>query len=492
MKRHLCLTSILLCICTSIFAQDIDSTLQKITDFPNRLFLKIKNKTASLDEALTKQTAKYLQKLAKREARMQRKLAKTDSVAAKNLFAGVQGKYLAYEKMIKSQMNNPVNANTTGEYIPYLDSIKSSLSFLQQNNKILNSASSNLTGPIGSSLAHVNQLQAKLQQTEEIKEFIRQRKQQLRDEFSRYVNASGLKKYMDAYNKNSYYYGAKLKEYKDALNDPDRLEKKALTLLNKLPAFKDFMKKNSILASLFRMPPDDPNDPAYLQSLAGLQTRTQLAQFVQQQFAGPSPSGMQQIRQNMQGAQSELQQLKDKLNQSGGSSTDEGMPDFRPNSQKTKTLLQRIAIETNMQTQQSSTLFPVTSDLGLSLAYKLDDKKMFGIGASYKLGWGQNIQHVNITQQGAGLRSFVDWKLKSSLWLSGGFEMNYRTVITGLSQLKNLSAWQRSGLLGLSKKLDVKTKIFKNTSLSLLWDFLSYSQVPRTSPLVFRVGYGLK
>ena len=106
---------------------------------------------------------------------MQRKLAKTDSVAAKNLFAGVQGKYLAYEKMIKSQMNNPVNANTTGEYIPYLDSIKSSLSFLQQNNKILNSASSNLTGPIGSSLAHVNQLQAKLQQTEEIKEFIRRR-----------------------------------------------------------------------------------------------------------------------------------------------------------------------------------------------------------------------------------------------------------------------------------------------------------------------------
>ncbi|MBK9381708.1 MAG: hypothetical protein IPN39_10300 [Chitinophagaceae bacterium] len=29
--------------------------------------------------------------------------------------------------------------------------------------------------------------------------------------------------------------------------------------------------------------------------------------------------------------------------------------------------------------------------------------------------------------QGLSARSFIDWKLKGSLWVSGGFEMNYRS-----------------------------------------------------------------
>ena len=145
-----------------------------------------------------------------------------------------------------------------------------------------------------------------------------------------------------------------------------------------------------------------------------------------------------------------------------------------------------------MQTVQSTNYFPVTSDVGLSVGYKLNDKSIIGIGASYKMGWGQNIKHINITSQGAGARSFLDVKLKKSIWLSGGFEMNYRTTITSIDQLKDASAWQQSGLVGLSKKFNVKTKFFKNTNLKLLWDFLSYQQLPRTQPILFRVGYNIQ
>ena len=300
-----------------------------------------------------------------------------------------------------------------------------------------------------------------------------------------------MAKQLKKLNKQAYYYSQQLKDYKETLKDESKIERKTLELLNQAKPFQDFMKKNSMLASLFRMPADDPNDPAYLQSLAGLQTKAQVNTQLQNQFG--SGSGVtEQLKGNVQQAQGQLQQLKDKISKAGGGSSDDEIPDFKPNGQKTKTFLQRLEYGTNMQTVQSTSYFPVTSDMGLSVGYKLNDKSIIGVGASYKMGWGQNIKHINITSQGAGARSFLDVKLKKSIWFSGGFEMNYRTNITSIDQLKDASAWQQSGLMGLSKKFNVKTKFFKNTSLKLLWDFLSYQQVPRTQPIVFRAGYILK
>ena len=48
------------------------------------------------------------------------------------------------------------------------------------------------------------------------------------------------------------------------------------------------------------------------------------------------------------------------------------------------------------------------------------------------------------------------------------------------------------GLIGLSKVIDVRSKFSKKTKVQLLWDFLSYQQIPRTQAIVFRVGYDLK
>ncbi|HWY34061.1 MAG TPA: hypothetical protein VNX68_05400, partial [Nitrosopumilaceae archaeon] len=169
MKRHLCLTSILLCLCACIYAQDIDSTLQKITDFPNRLFSKIKTKAARLDKQLDRQNEKYLQKLANNEAKLQRKLSRVDSNAAKNLFVGSQEKYQQYIKQIKT-FKNKGDGSISGEYLPYTDSIKGSLSFLEKNKELFHSSA--VQNQIASSLSGFNQLQAKLQQTEQIKQFI--------------------------------------------------------------------------------------------------------------------------------------------------------------------------------------------------------------------------------------------------------------------------------------------------------------------------------
>jgi hypothetical protein len=249
------------------------------------------------------------------------------------------------------------------------------------------------------------------------------------------------------------------------------------------------MRRNSILASLFRVPVD-PNDPNYAASLVGLQTRAQVNNLIQQQIASGGPGAQQQFQQNIQVAQAQLTELKNKISQWGGSSSDDVMPEgFRKNDQKTKSFLKRLEYEANIQSQKANYYFPVTSDLGLSVGYKLNDKSIIGIGASYKIGWGTGWRNIQISHQGAGIRSFIDWKLKGSLWLSGGYEQNYRSQLNDFVQLRNQSSWQQSGLIGLSKTVQLKTKLFKKSSVRLLWDFLSYQQSPRTHAFLFRVGY---
>ena len=171
----------------------------------------------------------------------------------------------------------------------------------------------------------------------------------------------------------------------------------------------------------------------------------------------------------------------------GGSDLD--MPEYKPNTQKTKSFLKRLEYGTNIQSAKSNYYFPTTTDIALSVGYKLNEKNTIGIGASYKMGWGKDISHINLSSQGIGFRSFMDMKLKGSFYASGGFEYNYQQPFGSIEQIKYLSVWQQSGLIGISKIVSLKTKYFKKTKLQLLWDVLSYQQVPRTQAVKFRVGY---
>jgi hypothetical protein len=470
-------------------AQEKEPLADKIINFPTSFFNKVQNKYANLEDRLTKQTEKYLMRLAKREKRLKKKLAKVDSAAAEQTFGNIDAQY---DKMLAAVRADSLPLKKgSGAYIPMIDSVKTSLAFLDKNNAILGQGKE-VTDKLKGSVSQVNQLQSRLQQSEQIKAFIQQRKQQIKSSLSKFSSLpQGIMNDFTGFNKEAYYYSAQLKEYKDMLNDPDKLIQKGLSLLNKLPAFTQFMKQNSELASLFRLP-DNYGTP---QSLAGLQTRSQVQQQIQTQLAGAGPNAQQYLQRNLQGAQSQLNQLKDKMNKLGGSgSGDMEMPDFKPNNQRTKNFWQRLEYGSNIQTARNN-FFPTTTDLGLSVGYKLTDKSVVGIGASYKMGWGKDIKNISISSQGMGLRSYMDVKLKGSFYASGGFEYNYQPInadslsSTAVMNWKDVSSWQQSGLVGVSKIISIKSKFFKKTKLQLMWDFLSYQQVPRTQPVKFRVGY---
>jgi hypothetical protein len=460
-------------------AQD-NATTAELSSLPAKYYDRLSQKINGLHQQLDKKTEKYLQKIEKQELKLYNKLWKKDSAKAKELFGDVTGRY--NELQGKAAAEAQRLSNFSKVYSSKLDSLGTAFKFLE-NNKLVNPE---LQSKLQTGLSSINRLQGKLNQTDQIRRYLKERKKILAEQLEKL----GLVKELKQFNKQVFYYQQQLKSYKELLDDPSKLEEKLLGLLAELPAFKNFFANNSQLGSLFNLPGSLSNSSA---SVAGLQTRASVMQDLLSRFG--STQGVQHIvQQNMQAAQSQLTELKNKVNQympNGGSSDDE-LPDFKPNNQKTKSFLQRLELGTNFQNRRSSGILPVTSDIGLSLGYKLTDKSIIGIGVSYKVGWGQNIRNVRFSSQGAGLRSFTDVKLKGSFWISGGFEMNYQNEFNRIAILKSMTAWQQSGLLGMSKVVSLQSRFFKRTKVQLMWDFLSYQQVPRTQPLVFRMGYTIK
>jgi hypothetical protein len=260
------------------------------------------------------------------------------------------------------------------------------------------------------------------------------------------------------------------------------MEQNALAVLNKLPAFQDFMKKNSLIAGLFNIP-----DNYATSGLAGLQTRDQIQQMMQQQMTTMGPNGGQTAQQNIGDAQSSLTSLRNKIQQFGSSGGN--MPDAKINNQHTKSFLKRLVYGFDVQNTASTYFYPASTNFAITVGYKINDKSTLGIGASYLMGWGQPIRHIKISSQGLGIRSYLDVKLKGSFYASGDVEYNYTNVFQNLNQLKAQGLWQPSGLIGVSKMIPMKGNFIKQTKLQFFWDPVSYTLTPRTQPFKLRFGY---
>ncbi len=291
-----------------------------------------------------------------------------------------------------------------------------------------------------------------------------------------------------------YYYQQQVKEYNDLLHDENKLEQKLIGILREQTFFQEFMQQNSFLARLFPM----PAGYGTAQALAGLQTRNDLQQQISQIMGSGSGSNSQQFMQGqIQGAQTQMDQLKNRLGNLGGGG-DVSMPNFKPNNQKTKSFLKRLEYGLNIQSQKTNYMLPATSDIALTVGYKISDNASMGVGAGYKLGWGQPLKDITFSSQGVNLRGYIDIKLVSNSkglkgnllgnwWISGGYEKIYLQAFSKIPAWNDF-AWQTSGLIGMTKK----TKISKNkeTKIQLLYDILYKQHIPQTQPIVFRMGWG--
>jgi hypothetical protein len=482
--RGLYLSAGVCLVVTVSHAQSTDTLTGKLANFPSRLFGKIQSQSTSLNQQLTSQTQQYLARMARREQRMQQRLSAVDSNAAKALFANSQQQYAALAAQIKSDTGGrPVVLR--GQYVPSLDTLQGAMAFLQQHVQSLTSSSA---AKLQGAASQFRALQAKMQDADIVKAYVQSRQQQISQFIAQHSNFSAvLSKPLARVQAEQYYYSQRVQQLKAMWADPTALAQQALSMLSKLSAFQNFMMTHSQLGSLFHV----PNSYGSAAALNGLQTKEQIAQTVQQHISAAGPGGAAALQGSLQSAQSQLDGLKDKLSKFGAGSADVPMPAFTPNTEKTKTFLHRLQVGFDLQTTHNSYDYPSLLTVGLRLGYQLDHSNIIGVGASYELGTGNGIQHIAFSSQGLGLRSFLQVKVHGSFSVTGGFEYNYTVPFSSYQDLKQLQYWTRSGLIGVTKTISTKSKLLKQTTLSLLWDFLSYSQQPPTPAFLFRVGYNL-
>ncbi len=462
-----------ICFCSKSIAQQ-DSALQALANLPAKYFKEVDKKIGKYSNRISGKTEKTLTKLSRWENKIKNLLQKANPEAANRLFG--PGTTTFSSLLQKLKQGKQIADKSKARFDEYQDKLTTSLQYLETKKAQLDSQ---YIKPLQQVSQKAKDLQEDVATTEAVEKFVKERKKQLMDESLKYI---GKSKYLSKINKESYYYVEKLRNYKELFKDKKKAEEKAMNLLHKVPGFDKFLQKNSMLASLFGGAGNSQQI-----DLAGLQTREGLSSIIQGKIAAGGPNASEAIAQKLQQAQAEVDKLKEKVLKAGGNSSNMELPDFKPNKQKSKTFFQRLEYGANFQSKKGSMYFPSTTDVGLSIGYKLNDKSTIGLGASYKLSLG-SWEKINISHEGVGLRSFIDWKLKKQFLVSGGFEMNYNSAFRKFASLKNLDEWQQSGLLGISKKYKINNKLKGN--LQLMYDFLYRAHSPVSQPIVYRIGFG--
>ena len=172
---------ITLLTCTYGYSQSrIDSVLNKLD--PQKLAASIQKKAEKLEEKLVQKSIKVLDKMKREEEKIYKKmLAGKDSLIAKAKLSELKDKY----STLKDKLKNPAIVSKAKQYIPRLDSLSTSLKFLNE---------SGIGGKVKDALAKTESLKDKFQQSEEIKKFIKERREQLKQQLEKLGMVKQLKK----------------------------------------------------------------------------------------------------------------------------------------------------------------------------------------------------------------------------------------------------------------------------------------------------------
>ncbi len=286
-----------------------DSLTNALTKVPDKYFTAVDHKIDKYSKRITGKTEKTLQKLARWETKIKSLLEKTSPETATKLFGNNQTTFTSLLQQLKK--GESIANGYKAQYSDYRDKLTTGLKYIEQQKEELGNK---YIKPAQQLQGKMKGLDGEITQSEALDKFIKERKRQLIDEAIKHI---GKSKYLVKINKEAYYYAETMRNYKEIFNDPKKAEATVINLLNKVPAFNEFFKKNSMLSSLFRMP-DNYGTP---QSLAGLQTRASVNAMIQDRIAAGGPNAREMFSQNMQAAQAELNKLKDKMlktNANGG------------------------------------------------------------------------------------------------------------------------------------------------------------------------------
>ncbi|RFS18826.1 hypothetical protein DVR12_26885 [Chitinophaga silvatica] len=445
MYRHVIFSYWILFSLQNLYAQSLPQL--PVGDFVNNIFKESYKITSSID----KTNAKVLARMNRKTCKLRNKLMQKDSALAYRL-----------DSLLGLAENETQHFESA--YNSYLDTLTWSIRFLTAENPLNHHSVK--------AIEQIKNVENTLLKSNQIAGRLDLLKQALQNQFPGYGE---INKYLKHINKEAYYFSSKIKEYKSLLKDRKKLTAEVLSALYKNKRFTQFFKQNSTLASYFNSPAS-PNPE--------MQTRAMVQQLIAQRLSNSAI-----IQNRLDAATSELSQLQQRSSDLLQKQNDEKMPDFKPNSQHNKSFLKRLEVGYNIGPEGSTGILPGSTNLAIQVGYRINDNNVVGLGTAYRLGVGKPFKNIKLSNEGVSFRSYVDIKFWKGYWISGGFEYNYLQTFASLRAVYNLDIWQKSGLLGLSKKYKAGKKEAK---IQILWDFLSYGNIPRSQPILIRFGYNLK
>jgi|688.fasta_scaffold05290_13 hypothetical protein len=461
-----------ICLSKASFGQH-DSSLLVLSELPNKYFKEVDKKIDVYSNRITGKTEKTLLKLSRWEKKIQVALEKVNPGAAQRLFG--PGRTTFSSMLAKYQSGTGIVEKSKARYDSYRDKLTTSLKYIEAKKTYLDSS---ILKPLLNASKKAENLELDIANTEAIEKFVKERKKELINETIKYL---GKNKYLSKINKESYYYIETLRNYKELFKDPSKAEETAVKLLNEIPGFDKFLKQNGMIASLF-----GNGGNGNTQDIAGLQNRRSITSLIESKYSGLQNNSRELINQHINDAQNELERLKARGKDLLVKSEATKLDNFKPNPYKSKTFFQRLEFGGNLQFTKSSIAVPKIANIAITIGYNLSSNSIIGFGLNYKLGIG-TIDKFNFSNEGIGLRNFIDWKLKGQLFVSGGIEMNHYVSFNSLAQLRDIQKWKTSAVLGLTKKYRINSKI--KGSIQLLYDFLHNTKQPWTSPFISRFGY---
>jgi hypothetical protein len=147
-------------------AQSTVERQQEATLVPEKYIDRVTGQSQKLEQALDKKSQKALAQLQKQENKIKKKLSgKIGSLAADSVLANTAEKYKELEEKLK-------NGKLTGQYLARLDTLVTSLKFLEEHKEFISQAKE-VQEKLKESLAKINGLQSQLAKAEEIKQFLR-------------------------------------------------------------------------------------------------------------------------------------------------------------------------------------------------------------------------------------------------------------------------------------------------------------------------------
>lgn len=464
----------------------------KVTQFPEKGLRAIKDRYSKLSGSINWSSTRAIKDFKKTEEKLFTKVCKRDSSLAEEIFGDIEYRYNSCFSSLQSFDHQ--TEFYSNEYNANLDTLQTALKFLQEKSLFQGVLSLSGKSQVKEVYSEIQDVQDQLQKAQSIQMMFLKQQRLLKEKLSHILSNKDL---VNLY-RTAYYFQQKISEYQVQSTMREKVEEKIIAEIRDLPVFKEFMEKHSYFSKLF----PNPNNLQPETAFTGLQTISSVQNEVKSKYElDPGSitntlngqSSNSNLLQNLpiEEIREKIKSVKDNLNKAGVDVTNSDLtiPDFKPNELKTKSFLKRLEYGISIQSQRSRSYLPASSDIALTAGYKISGNSILGLGVSYKLGWGDGgFNNLHLTSEGIGARSYVDIKVKGNFWATGGYEMNYLKTIGRYEVLKNFSNWQRSGLLGITKKYKAGKK---ENKIQLLWDFLSYNQIPRSQALQFRMGFNL-